>query len=295
MALPVDTHVALALAAALLFGFGPILSKRGLSADGTWLGNVLTVVGVRVALFWVVLIATAGVGFLTDVTPVAVFLFAAASTAASGLGRMAFYVGVGRVGSSLSNAGANVRPMFAVVLASAWLGEAVTPRTVAGVSLLVAGLVVLSLSRGGDVGGWRRRELLYPLGAAFGYALGNVVRRYGFTVTDLSTLQALAFGETASLLTIAAYAVATGRLSDLRVTARTHALFAGNGVVAGVGLFFLFAALRRGPVAVVDPLIATAPLFTVAFAAVFLRELERITRGVVVGSLLIVVGAALVP
>lgn len=295
MALPVDPHVALALAAALLFGFGPVLSKRGLSADGTWLGNVLTVVGVRVALFWVVLAVTAGSTFLVDVTPVAVALFAVASVAASGLGRMAFYVGVGRVGSSLSNAGANVRPLFAVVLAATWLGEAVTLRTVLGVCLLVAGLVVLSLSRGGDIGGWRRRELLYPLGAAFGYALGNVVRRYGFTVTDLSTLQALAFGETASLLTIAAYAVATGRLGDLRVASRTHALFAGNGLVAGVGLFLLFAALRRGPVAVVDPLIATSPLFTVCFAAVFLRKLERITPGVVAGSLLIVVGAALVP
>ncbi|MFB6157870.1 MAG: EamA family transporter [Haloferacaceae archaeon] len=295
MALPVDTHVALALGAALLFGFGPILSKHGLSADGTWLGNVLTVVGVRVALFWVVLLATAGPAFLIDVTPVAVLLFAVASAAASGLGRMAFYVGVGRVGSSLSNAGANVRPLFAVVLASVWLGETVTLRAAVGVCLLVVGLVAISLSRGGDIEGWRRRELLYPLGAAFGYALGNVVRRYGFTVTDLSTLQALAFGETASLLTIAAYAVATGRLGDLRTGRRTHALFAGNGLVAGVGLFLLFAALRRGPVAVVDPLIATAPLFTVGFAAVFLRELERVTLGVAVGSLLIVAGAALVP
>jgi drug/metabolite transporter (DMT)-like permease len=40
--------------------------------------------------------------------------------------------------------------------------------------------------------------------------------------------------------------------------------------------------------------VATAPLFTAVFAAVFLKDLERVTRGVVAGGLLVVVGVALV-
>lgn len=286
-------YVVLAVGAALLFGLGPIFSKRGQAADGTWVGNALTVVGVRVGLFWIALFATAGTGALSGIDPAIAGVFALGSIAASGLGRMAFYVGVDRVGSSLTNALANTRPLYAVFLAVVWLGEPVGTATVLGVGLVVAGLVVTSLSRGGNVEGWDRRSLLFPVIAAVGYALGNVVRRFGFTHSSVSVFQALAVGETASLTVVVAYVLLAGKRGDLRVRRRTHALFATSGVIAGAGLLALFAALSAGPVAIVDPLVATSPLFTVAFAAFLLREHERVTPRIVVGSAIIVAGAAL--
>lgn len=290
----VADYVLFALAGALLFGLGPVVGKRGMSADGSWVGNTLTVIGLRVTLFWIVLFATAGTAAFANVSFRAVALFVVASLAASGVGRMTYFVGIHRVGSSLSSAVANTRPLFAVILGVLWLGEQFTSKMFVGVLLLVAGLVVLSLSRGGDIGGWDRIELLFPLCAAVFWAFGNVVRRFGFTSSEMSTIQALAIGETSSLLLIAGYAVATGRLGDLRVRRRTHALFAGHGLLAGVGLFCVFEALRRGPVSIVDPLVGTTPLFTAIFAAVFLQQFERVTRRVAVGCVTIVAGAALV-
>jgi uncharacterized membrane protein len=58
--------------------------------------------------------------------------------------------------------------------------------------------------------------------------------------------------------------------------------------------FFTAFSLDAGRVAVVDSLAATAPLFTTLFSAVLLRDVERVTRGVVLGALLVVVGVVLI-
>lgn len=162
----------------------------------------------------------------------------------------------------------------------------------AGVLVLVGGLVVLSLSRGGDVTGWRRTDLVFPLAAAIVFAVGNVVRRFGFPVSPVTTLQAVTVGETAALCTMVVFALATGRLSA-EGPRTAFGYFALNGVTASVGLFAVFAALRAGPVSVVDPVTATAPLVTTAVAALALRDVERVTSRLVIGVVLVVAGVAL--
>jgi drug/metabolite transporter (DMT)-like permease len=47
-------------------------------------------------------------------------------------------------------------------------------------------------------------------------------------------------------------------------------------------------------VAIVESLASTAPLFTTVFAYFLLRDLERVTRGIVVGAVLVAAGVALV-
>lgn len=294
MALPVADFLLFAAGAAVFFGLGPILSKRGLARGGTWVGNTLTVIGVRATMFWVVLLLVAGGGALTGLTAFGALIFAAAGISASGIGRLSFYVGVDKVGSSLSAAVANARPLFAVLLGAFWLGEVVTTQMAIGVVILVTGVVVLSVSRGGDIGGWQRHELLFPLVAAVWFAAGNVARRFGFTVSSTTTLQGIAIGETAALLFLLGYTLAAGRVADLHAPRRSHALFLASGLNAGLGLFMLFEGLRRGPVSVVDPVAGAAPLVTVVLAVVLLREFERITPLVVIGSVAIVIGAALI-
>ena len=52
----------------------------------------------------------------------------------------------------------------------------------------------------------------------------------------------------------------------------------------------MFQALSRGPVVVLSPVVSTNPLFTLLFASIFLRGVERITPRVVAGALLVVGG-----
>ena len=62
------------------------------------------------------------------------------------------------------------------------------------------------------------------------------------------------------------------------------------GLFSAAGVMLMFTALRRGEVVVLSPILATNPLFTLVFASVMLRDVERITRRVVFGGLLVVCG-----
>lgn len=290
-----QTVVLLALVPAVLWGFSPVLSKRGMAGGGSSLQAALVVVVVDTALYWGALVVRQGVDVFASVAPRALLVFGGAGVVGTALGRLATFAGVDRVGASINSAGVSTRPLFATLLAVGFLGETATPATVVGILVLVVGLVVLTLSKGGDVGGWRPVHILYPVAAAAAFGLGNVLRRYGLeTFPETTLLEAVALNETAALLVLGGYAVAGTRTDILSAPRRTYLYFAGSGTLTAVALLALYAALARGTVVVVDPLAATAPLFTTVFAGILLSDLERVTRGIVAGATLVVVGAAIV-
>lgn len=287
---------ALALVPAVLWGFGPILDKRGMDAGGDSLQAALVVVVVDSVLYWVALAVVSWPDPFAGLTPRLVGLFAVAGLVGTAAGRIFVFAGVERVGASINSAGISARPLFATLLALGFLGEPLGPLTGLGVVVLVGGLVALTYSKGGDVSGWGPRDLLFPVGAAAVFAAGNVLRRFGFTDTGATPLQAVAVNETAALVALAAYAVARGRTNVVSAPRTSYGYFAGSGLLTAVALmaFFSAFAMEAGRVAIVDSLAATAPLFTTIFSALLLRDVERVTRGVVLGALLVVVGAVLI-
>ncbi|WP_435344305.1 EamA family transporter [Haloarchaeobius sp. HRN-SO-5] len=293
---PVESVYLLALVPAVLWGFTPILDKRGMSLGGTAVQASLVVVLVDLSLFGIALAVSQGTQAFAglDLAIAGLFLFAGATGTA--LGRLAVFVGVDRVGASINSAAVSARPLFATALAFGLLGEPVAPRTAVGVVVLVAGLVVLGLAKGGDLGGWRPRDLLYPVGSAAFFGFGNVLRRFGLQSSDVVLLEAVALNEAGALLVFVAYAVVRGNSSVSSAARGSYVYFAVSGTLTAVALLSLFTALSlpEGRVAIVESLSSTAPLFTTAFAFFLLRDLERVTRGVVAGAVLVVVGAALV-
>lgn len=139
-------------------------------------------------------------------------------------------------------------------------------------------------------------DLLWPIAAAATFAVANVVRRYGMLETPISALEAVALNETGGLIALMAYVLARGRSDVLSMPRESYRYFVGSGLLTTVAMLSLMAALglEEGRIAIVDPLVATAPFFTIVFAAVLLRDLERVTRGVVAGATLIVVGVAMI-
>lgn len=286
---------AFALIPAVLWGFSPVLEKRGMAGGGGSLQAALSVVTVDTMVYWIALLAMGrGVPF-AGVDAWSLGVFVVAGLIGTALGRIAVFAGVHRVGASVNSAAISVRPLFATAIALAWLGEPVGPLTGLGVVVLVSGLIVLTASRGGDLGGWTARDLLIPLAAALAFAVGNVIRRFGLTTTDITVLQAVTLNESAALVALTAFVLASGRRDEVLSAPRaTYSYFVGAGLLTAMALLSLFEAFDRGPVAIVDSLAGTAPLFTTFFAAVLLGDLERVTKGVVLGAALIVVGAALI-
>lgn len=66
------------------------------------------------------------------------------------------------------------------------------------------------------------------------------------------------------------------------------------GVLAGLGQVLMYMALKITPAVVISPLIHTQPLFTFAGALVFLRGTEKLTWKLVLGTLLVIGGVALI-
>lgn len=285
----------LALLPAVLWGFTPILSKRGMAGGGSSLQAALVVVAVDSTLYASALFVVQGVDWFVSLSLWGFALFFVSGVVGTALGRLAVFTGVDRVGASINSATISSRPLFATILAIVFLGEGVGTATIVGIVVLVAGLAVLALSQGGDLSGWERTDLLYPLAAAVMFGAGNVARRYGLvTFPDITLLEAVALNEFGALVALGAYLLVAGRWDIFHAPKRTYAYFTGSGTITAVALLSMFAALQQGRVAIVDPLVATAPLFTPIFAVIFLRDLERVTKGVIGGAALVVLGVTLI-
>lgn len=287
--------VALALFPAVLWGFEPIVSKRGLNAGGRSLQAAVTAVLTTMLVYWVALLVLHGPrDAFAGLDAWAIGVFVAGGLTGTAVGRLGLFAGIRRVGASVTNAVLSSRPLFATTIALVWLGEPVGPLVGVGVVLLVVGLVLLTLSKGGDIRGWEPYELLFPLFAAVVFALGNVIRRFGLTTTDVTVLQAVTINETAAAFVLVGYVLARDRGAITEVPRETFRYFVVSGLITATALLSMFAALDRGVVAVVDSITALSPLFTAFFAYFLLRDIERITRGIVVGALLIAVGVTLI-
>ena len=285
----------LAFAPAVMWGFTPVIEKRALSGGGTPLQASLTVVVVDSSVYLLALALLDPTPF-ADLTLETAAIFAAAGVFGTALGRLAIFAGNARVGASISSAVVSARPLFATALAVGFLGEPLSGPTAVGIVVLVVGLGVLSVSKGGDLAGWSGPDLLVPLAAAALFAVGNVTRRWGLSTADATPLEAVAINEVAALVVLVGYVAITGPERVLNRPRRSYLIFAASGLITAVALLSMFTALAapEGRVAVVDPLVAMAPLFTVVFSWYWLGDIERVSRGVVAGATLVVLGAALV-
>lgn len=286
---------ALAILTAVGWGASDPLSKAGMERGGTPFQVSLTVVFVSVIVYWTALLVQGDP--LSRLAPWVILLFIATGLAATALARVLSYMGVQRAGASISSATVNTRPVWATVLAVAFLGEAVTIQGILGILFVVAGLIALAFSEGGDVTGWNKRDLLFPLAAAVTFAAGNVVRRFVFTETSVTALEGVAINETAGLFGLVGYLLyrhGSNFGSFLKAPKRAYAYFVGCALLSSLSLFTLFAALERGRVVIVDPLSSPTSLFAILFTFLFLRRVETITRRLVVGAALVITGVVLI-
>ncbi|MEX2446752.1 MAG: DMT family transporter [Dehalococcoidia bacterium] len=130
---------------------------------------------------------------------------------------------------------------------------------------------------------------LFAVGAAMAYGSSQVITRG--SVNDeasplVGTLIALFWG-TLGFAVITLRPLLTQRVANFR---RGAIFFASGGVFSAFGVILLFEALARGEVVIVSPVAATNPLFTLLFAVLLLRDVERITPRIVLGAVLVVTG-----
>ena len=278
----------LALLAAFGFGLAAILLRRALRS-ATPLAAAMVSVGFTTVFVCLLALATVPVGRLLTwrIAP-----FLVAGLLAPGLARLSFYVGVDRVGVARAMPLVSMAPVFAVLVAVVALGERPSPLVLLAVACIVAGGLLVA-TRDAGTGAWRRIDLAFPLVGAVGFALRDNIFRYGFRRYDEPILAAAA-AAIASVAVMGLLGVQPIRAGRVRLTRQSLALLAASGLCEALAYITALRAFREGNVSIVSPLVSTHGLFAVVLAAIFLRDLERVTWRLAVATVLIVAGTLVV-
>lgn len=264
----------LALAAAFCFGAALVVTQRGLAHLTPAQGAAVSVPCSALLLWLVAPFRLELVDF--DARGLAVFaavglLFPAAVT-------LLTFEANRRMGPNIAGALGNLAPLFAVAAAVVMLGEVPSPRQLFGLGVIVGGVVLLSLGRRGGSAAWPLWVLTFPLAAAAIRGLIQPATKLGLGYWP-SPFAAVLFGYTVSAVVILGSAW-VGRAA-MPHNRRGFSWFALVGLGNASAVLLMYAALARGPVALVSPLVATYPLVTLALSPLLLGRMAIGARMVI--------------
>lgn len=280
--------VSTALGAAILFGLSNHIQRIGLATTDDLTGTLVSV-ATMAGLFW--LLAPFAIDPAAWGTS-ALYIFIACGLLFPAMGQRLQIASVQHVGPALTSAIGSFTPFFATLLAVSFLGEEINAQAVAGIALLISGLVAASFARGG----WRVNStivLLIPLGAALVRGITQPLAKLGY-IEGASPFFGTLVMVSVSTAVVGTLFLAQGRSVRALVPTRGNLWFVLNGAVTVAGILGLQAALSLGAVNVTSSLIATTPLWALALGALVFRN-ERLgwmhaaVAGLVcIGSILIV-------
>jgi DME family drug/metabolite transporter len=276
----------LALMTAICFGINPVVLKLGFARKGR--SDVAVVVGLAITVPVYLLMAPllGGISFARMTLP-AVIGFVLGGLFGGGIGRRWMYLAIEKIGASPAAAIKNSAPVITTALAILFLGEHVTLLHWLAIVTIVAGITLVTWQKGL---GWRHLlsvGVLAALGSAISYGIRPLFLKYGLDAANLPLTGAL-IGAVAALV----YAAVLTPNSELWFGLREKSLglFAASGILQALGFLALTFGLSGQDVSIVYPVTATAPLFTLLFTALMLRNSERLTWRIVLGAFAITAG-----
>jgi len=289
MSQELQTGIYYALFAGGLWGIGPLLLKRGLKYADV---STATLVEQHVSVFLLVGLAIY-YGEISQVDPSsrAFWAFFLAGAIGASFGKVFYYRGIDLVGASKATSVKNGSPLLTVILAVLFLGEEMSWLIVAGVTLIVVGIAVLSQAQTSPATGAGRFEyLLFPLIAAFCFGINPIFKKIGISAAGLPVLGALVTQSTALVCMLAFGRFMGLKVKRVRVPLRGLLFFSLAGVTEAVGSLCTFFALIYGPAALLSPIWRISPLVTFALARFTLKGIEVVTLRDGVAASLIVAG-----
>lgn len=274
--------------AALCFSIAHILIRRGLIESNAMTGSFISLSMSAVVLgcalpFFVP---------LSELLNPAILIFVAAGIFAPGIGRTLSYVGIERIGVARSVPIINSSPIFASIFAVIWLAEAWVLQNIAGTLLVIVGIVILSMAKPAQ-GEWRKIDVIYPLVGAVVFGISTTLRKAGLGYINIPLLAAAITAGTAALFSLALLHYKGGRRA-FKLTRNSAAWLLPAAAFNTAAMLAVFFALSHGKVVIVEPLVSSNPVLTLALTAIFLRDIESITRRVILGAALTVTGTILV-
>jgi DME family drug/metabolite transporter len=203
--------------------------------------------------------------------------------------RHCHYTGIHKIGTSRAVTLRNTYPFLTVAVGILILGEPVTALGLIGTALVITGVVLTSWRIDKHLPSFRWAYLLYPLATVFITGIVHPLRRYALLQSHEPLFFSALIGPV-SLLSFAMYYLLPVSGEKLVWDRRALWPLLISGVFETLAVLFMLLAFSLGPVVIVSPIAATAPIWTTIFAAIFLREVERINVASVIGTICVVAG-----
>jgi len=277
-----------AFQAALCFSIAHVLIRRGLVGSNALTCSLISL-ATTAAVFWLLVVILIPLSTLWTPT---IGYFIAAGIFAPAIGQTLGYIGIERIGVARSTPIVNSAPIFSSSFAVLFLGEVWTAQNILGTLSVIIGVIILSSGKSSE-GEWRKIDILYPLVGAVAFGISTTLRKSGLSALHVPLLGAAVTVGTAFFIILIVIQWRGGRRALKFNRESTRWLF-GAAVVNTGAILSVFSALNVGKVVRVEPLIACNPLLTILWVGIFLRQIERISARIVLGSVFTVMGTALV-
>lgn len=277
---------AFALLAAALYGTGLVTTHYGLRHMPSLAGARVSIPSAAL-LFWLLSPFLGWSGWQAQ----ALGLFALVGLFYPAAVTLLTFAGNRRLGPTVSGTISSTTPLFAVLGAALFLGEAPGIREYVATAVIVLGTMALSKPTAGVTSAASRSALWMPWSAALLRALAQVLSKAGLALWP-NPFAAVITGYTVSAAIVWTAGMFVSGSGASAFNRRGVPWFVLTGVLNGTAVLSMYYALTTGPVGVVAPVVATYPLFTLALSATLLRH-ERLNARMIGGVVLTVAGIVL--
>lgn len=286
-----------ALLSALLWAMASVLLTMGAKRIHVVPLNLIRCV-VSTAFFWALLPFYGGVRALAAIPSSAWIWLVVSVLGLLVVGDSLYFRSMDLAGVSWAMPISNVNPLWAVVLASIFVGEPLTWALLLGALLVIGGVILVSRSaRPSEAAGLadpyaRRAGLLLALLVSVLWAIGQVALKPA--TAGMHSVVANSVRQPMGMLMLLGLTLVQGHWRQLRTLDRKSwtVIVVASFVGTGVGSLLFILAIQTAGAGRTAVLTATAPLLAIPFSAMWLHE--RPTRWTLVGTLLTSAGIALV-
>ena len=283
-----DISTLQALGAALFFGTGLVLTNIGFRWTGALQGGMVSIS--TTAILFLVLSPFVVDWQRSDAT--GAMIFAAIGLFYPAIVNLLTFEGNQRVGPSITGAVGNMTPLFAVLAAIAFLGEAPGLVQVIAIVVILIGVSLITISRGrGAAAGWALVALMFPLVAAVIRGLAQPFVKVGleFWASPFAAITVSYIVSALLLFTVCSVSTAKPLKGLER---RGIAWFVLVGLCHSAANLLFYRALVDASVTVVAPLVASYPIATLILSRLLIRG-TQIPWSVVLGVVVTVGGVVL--
>jgi uncharacterized membrane protein len=278
-----------ALTNAFLFALHNMLTKKALRYSNPAIA-VISGLLINIIFLWGVSVLFVP---LSSLTSASIWIFAAVGLFQPGLTRLLSYKGIDALGVAITDPIRATTPLFSAMMAILFLDEKLTVPIVAATLMIIGGITLLSWRNGSMKLAGSAIYLWYPIAASALAGATQVVRKFGLAAVPHPFLAAAVTATSSFVVSILTLWYVERSQETWKMNRQCFWWFLAAGITISLAMVCIYYALDLGKVSVVIPIASTGPFFSLILAALFLRDVERVTSRIVLSAAMIVGGVLL--